>query len=756
MQHTKLFLLMMLAMLSAHSQDLLLEFQARHSCAQVELDSIWIENLTHGGKMVLYHPENTVVFTVTSIGDLDIDQDHLHVTQNYPNPFTVRTYVDLHLARPDKILLNVHDLKGRLVARHEDNLQKGNHRFSFIAGEEKTYILTVESESHLQQRIMFHKGTSASSTPAITYLGASQEKATKTAPKSTDFNFSPGDELRFTGYVTDVSGNTDYGVILDAPEASEEYLFDIANTMPDQPSVISGEVNVPENVTGLVYEVEEIEGLSYLWSVPEGWEITHGQGSQAITVDAGSEGGDVSVKAENACGLSEASVLMVETYVISDGFYVTGEGTALPEPALEGLMLVTRNQVTQQDRPELLELFVAAQAGPEGFYIVEESDAERTSYGPGSDFAVVGEDERIPDEPQLDFWRGSYVESEDPFTVPEDGLYHVAIDTELGVVIVVPVAYWGVIGSATPDGWAGDIEMHADIFDLNTMTFMATDIPMTAGDYKLRYSGGWNVVIDDDAGVRINTNYGGAIDDLIPGGANLDNDEDGLYTVEMVWTLGEPYEASIERTGDIDQDGAPFLNVPGSYQGWDPTNDQTVVYSSGQDDMFEGYQYFNANETEYKYAIGSWDEYWGDNYADGTLDAGGSNIVAEDAGVYKLNVDMQAMTHEFLLTEWAVIGDALSGWVTDIPMDFDMEYWEENWKVRYIITTQLNEGVFKFRANGYWDPPEGLNYGIDDEAEEGVLIQGGFGNDIPVDSQGDYTIILDLSGPVYTYELIQH
>lgn len=222
---------------------------------------------------------------------------------------------------------------------------------------------------------------------------------------------------------------------------------------------------------------------------------------------------------------------------------------------------------------------------------------------------------------------------------------------------------------------------------------------------------------------------------------------------EHTWLYSEPIDLTFttyEQVTDPD-----ILNVPGSYQGWDPENDQTVVYSPEQDDLFEGYVYLDEDETEYKYAMGSWDDNWGDDDADGTLQPDGDNIVVEEAGVYKLNVDMEEMTHENLLTEWAVIGDAVEDWDTDVPMELDIEYWEENWKVRYTLTAELEAGEFKFRANEEWDPPAGLNYGIDEDAEEGVLMQGGFGNDIPVDSPGEYTIILDLSGPIYTYELIQ-
>ncbi len=198
------------------------------------------------------------------------------------------------------------------------------------------------------------------------------------------------------------------------------------------------------------------------------------------------------------------------------------------------------------------------------------------------------------------------------------------------------------------------------------------------------------------------------------------------------------------------------LYVPGSYQGWDPGNSSTVLYSPERDGLYEGYLYFAEPDTEFKFtsALG-WDENWGDDDGDGTLVPDGANIVIEEPGVYRVNVDMNEMTYELYRTEWAVIGDGVVDWDTDVPMDLDIEHFEETWKVRYTLTYELSEGNFKFRANQAWDPPAGLNMGIDEDAEEeGVLMYGGFGNDIPVDSAGEYTIVFDLSGPVYRYELI--
>ena len=224
---------------------------------------------------------------------------------------------------------------------------------------------------------------------------------------------------------------------------------------------------------------------------------------------------------------------------------------------------------------------------------------------------------------------------------------------------------------------------------------------------------------------------------------------------DATWLYADPIELTFTTYEAITE--PDILNVPGSYQGWDPGNMQTVLYSPDQDGLYEGYIYFPDEDTEYKYAKGDWDTNWGDDEADGNLQPDGANIIAELSGVYRLNADLNEFTHIQYRTEWALIGDAAEGWDVDVPMDIDLEYYEETWKTRYVITLDLEEGHFKFRANGAWDPPAGLNMGIDEDAdEEGVLMYGGFGNDIPIESAGNYTIILDLTGPVYRYEVHQN
>ena len=240
--------------------------------------------------------------------------------------------------------------------------------------------------------------------------------------------------------------------------------------------------------------------------------------------------------------------------VVEDGFYIQGDATAYTDFRNKATMASTRNEVNQADRAQLLEIFVAIK-GTGGFNIIEVAGATRNTYGPGAGFAT--DTEGTTDEPKVAFQRGAAEVTTTNFTVPGDGLYHVVMDTEVGVVAIVPVQYWGLIGGATPNGWSGDTPMTSDGFDLNTMTFRAANVPMTIGDFKFRYSGGWKVEIDNEfvgpdfTGIKVNSNFGGSVADLVPGGDNIGNTVSGFYTAVMTWTDGSGFAATMTKTGDL-------------------------------------------------------------------------------------------------------------------------------------------------------------------------------------------------------------
>lgn len=267
--------------------------------------------------------------------------------------------------------------------------------------------------------------------------------------------------------------------------------------------------------------------------------------------------------------------------LVEDGFYVVGGGTALAELDPKGLMAVTRNEVLQENKAELKELYIAIKAGAEGFNIVQVSGTTKKTWGPGADFALVDSTMLKQDEPtKAPFWRGSLAETTNKFTVPEDGLYHVVIDTEVGKIVVARVL-WGVIGAATPDGWSSSTPLPlSGGFNMNTMKFEIAEIKMLENEYKFRYSNGWKIILDTakdlgsgKKGIKVNTNFGGTVSALVPGGDNMKNDKYGIYKVSMTWTLGAAYQAEITFVKDAEPlptyPDAVYVVGDATAYGWD-------------------------------------------------------------------------------------------------------------------------------------------------------------------------------------------
>ncbi|QQS29633.1 MAG: SusE domain-containing protein [Sphingobacteriales bacterium] len=190
----------------------------------------------------------------------------------------------------------------------------------------------------------------------------------------------------------------------------------------------------------------------------------------------------------------------------------------------------------------------------------------------------------------------------------------------------------------------------------------------------------------------------------------------------------------------------PMLQVPGSYQGWAPSNLETAIPSVKSDGKYEGYIFFPNDNTEFKFTQGlNWDVNWGDDGANGTLDPNGANIIAPLAGLHKLNVNLPALTFTQLKTDWGLIGSATpGGWDSDQDLTYDAA------TRSMVITLDLVAGEIKFRANDDW----GLNYG--DTGADGKLEEGG--DNIAIAEAGNYTIAFDLKQTFgnYTYTITKN
>lgn len=408
--------------------------------------------------------------------------------------------------------------------------------------------------------------------------------------------------------------------------------------------------------------------------------------------------------------------------LVLDGLYLKGEGTALKELQSSGRLKTTKNEVLQEVRSSLYEMYIAVKAGNGGFNLVTVNGSEIKTWGPASDFTEIPVGDRNGDEPQSgSLQRGGITETNTPFTVPEDGLYHFVYDSEIGVVALAQVN-WGLIGNATPGGWSGDTELSMQGFDLNSITFEATDVEMVKGEFKLRYSGGWKLFLDEDydlgegnAGITVNTNYGGSVDALETGGSNIVWEDNGIYTVTFTWTLGKEPSLNLEKTGDLevsypealymigdglnmddsDQDG-----TPDGWQ-WNLTDAPMVpVHSNPQ--LFWKIVWLESGGNVKFAPVQEWngDFGMGEDLGNGEFTKGSNNIpVPGESGYYMVVVDLDEEKISITEPEVYLIGNVIGNvWDAATP---EGQFTVDNANEVLTFEGALNAGELRMHA---WHP----------------------------------------------------
>jgi len=170
---------------------------------------------------------------------------------------------------------------------------------------------------------------------------------------------------------------------------------------------------------------------------------------------------------------------------------------------------------------------------------------------------------------------------------------------------------------------------------------------------------------------------------------------------------------------------AEFIYEIGNEGGWGESH---PLRSANFDGKYVGY-YWLDGEYKFKPNADNWDGDW--EYAgDGKLvDTGGPNMPGVAPGFYMIKVDLTEMTFSTSPFAVSIIGSANGAWDTDTDLTYNKE------DGCFEVTTTLNDGEFKFRANHDW----AINWG----GEPDNLVQDG--PNIAV-SAGKYLIKFYLDG----------
>ncbi|MFU8845073.1 MAG: SusF/SusE family outer membrane protein, partial [Bacteroidales bacterium] len=211
-------------------------------------------------------------------------------------------------------------------------------------------------------------------------------------------------------------------------------------------------------------------------------------------------------------------------------------------------------------------------------------------------------------------------------------------------------------------------------------------VVMTASNWKFRYSGGWKVFIDPDfdlgggtIGIKVNSNFGGSLTNLVPGGADMSNDVVGEYTAKLVWKLGEPYTATLIKTGDVELPEYPeamYLVGAASYYDWHTPGEKDdalfhkIAGGGGNEGIFwkiahleggQGFKFSAENWSDPNLGFADVNEYDAEGV---TVSADGGDMMVDESKMYMIVLDLRNDMVKVSIKEAAVhgIGPAFGGW----------------------------------------------------------------------------------------------
>ena len=369
--------------------------------------------------------------------------------------------------------------------------------------------------------------------------------------------------------------------------------------------------------------------------------------------------------------------------LVEDGTYLVGDAFEYTTLNSEGSFDRGINEVGQEERTGMFAKYVAlTKAG--GFNIVVKAGSKETTYGPGTmeNVDLTG----VSDAPQVTIQKGDFKETGDKFTVPNDGMYLIVFDNQTTQIAIVPVTKWGMIGGATEGGWGSDQEMPLTTgFSKTAMTFEAKELVLIEGQYKFRHDGGWKVFLSEDGTFNANTNFGGTLDALVPGGDNMAiaADEVGVYTSTLNWTLKDGFKATLTKTGDYTPPAFPdsmFIVGDATPYAWDTpgTVPNAIMHKCAggapSEGIFwkicyleagKGFKVSDANWGAFNYGFGEIEEFDSEGIA--VSDAGGNMGIAE-SGMYIVVLNLQNKQVKLSVKSAEVygIGDTFGSWDEDV------------------------------------------------------------------------------------------
>lgn len=283
---------------------------------------------------------------------------------------------------------------------------------------------------------------------------------------------------------------------------------------------------------------------------------------------------------------------------------------------------------------------------------------------------------------------------------------------------------WGVVGSGY-NNWGQFPD--APFFTTSTPNVLVSYVKLKVGAIKFRQDNDWTVNVGDNGGDGTTE----------AGGADINVATAGTYKITF---------NPVANTYTM----VPFTwGIVGSaYNDWGAAGPDFPFDYDDSSDKWRAIVKLQAGAMKIR-KNNDWGTNYGDNGADGTLEAGGADIIVT-AGKYQITFDEKNLLIEIIPIDhiWGLVGSAYNDWgAAGLDAAFTRDWRQDDvWVLKDKYVTLL-AGEFKFRDGNAWD----LNYG-DDGANLSLEVNGAN----IVSTANVYYITLDFSTTPPTYAVTKY
>ncbi len=188
------------------------------------MDSIYAKNLTQGLATTLPQGDTILILHITSLSSPESwKSESFSIGQNSPNPFDGVTTFEISIPKDGLVTFEISNISGVVKFFLQKNLSQGIHSFSFRAGNDLVYLLTINFESVSRTIKLLNTGRTGQACNLQQNGSSNFQPPQKYGSLSGNLNYIPGDELLIVGYY-----NGEEAGFVHSPEAGRGYITQFA------------------------------------------------------------------------------------------------------------------------------------------------------------------------------------------------------------------------------------------------------------------------------------------------------------------------------------------------------------------------------------------------------------------------------------------------------------------------------------------------------------------------------------------------